>query len=346
MYSEKETIYINNNHIMKHLVKNIAVLWFSILFILLSIKSSYAAEDYTLKNIEATSTKTIELELDKSINKSFTQSDLEIYKSIENKSSKIETEEKKVLLELSSNIEKNTSYSLISISSIEWNIIFRTWDDILLKEIQNNNLEPGEEGIKSILIKDSKTLLLTFTQNVDGADLEFQLLKTLEVEKVRTISETSKIKATLKWEMLNNEQYLGTLTFLQTNSGDKIEISKWINYFTTGELAKYEWPTAEELAAETELSDTISLEESLMNALKNSEWLNWDELSDSEKELKEELNSASEDPENNEKTQLEKLALSQKHTPDTGAETWVILIATFIINTFYYYSRRKKVVLA
>ena len=69
-------------------------------------------------------------------------------------------------------------------------------------------------------------------------------------------------------------------------------------------------------------------------------------LGDWEKELQEELNSAAEDPANKEKTQLENLALSQKETPDTGAETWVILLATFIINTFYYLSRRKKITLA
>jgi len=33
-------------------------------------------------------------------------------------------------------------------------------------------------------------------------------------------------------------------------------------------------------------------------------------------------------------------------TPDTGAETWVLIIATLFINTFYYLSRRKKSVLA
>jgi hypothetical protein len=83
-----------------------------------------------------------------------------------------------------------------------------------------------------------------------------------------------------------------------------------------------------------------------MNALNNPSELNQGELSDGEKELQDELNSAAEDPENSEKTQLEKLALSQKETPDTGAETWVIVIATFIINTFYYYSRRKKAIIA
>jgi len=39
-------------------------------------------------------------------------------------------------------------------------------------------------------------------------------------------------------------------------------------------------------------------------------------------------------------------ATMETQTPDTGAETWVLIIATLFINTFYYLSRRKKSVLA
>ena len=100
-------------------------------------------------------------------------------------------------------------------------MIFKTGDDIMLKEIQNTALETGVQWIKSILIKDQKTLVLTFTQNIWDGELEFQLLKTLEVDKIITLADSKKIKATLKTEMLNNEEYLGTLTFLETSSLSK-----------------------------------------------------------------------------------------------------------------------------
>ncbi|MDQ7022247.1 MAG: hypothetical protein Q9M97_01715 [Candidatus Gracilibacteria bacterium] len=170
-------------------------------------------------------------------------------------------------------------------------------------------------------------------------DLEFQLLKTLEVDIIRSLVDTNKIKATLKGEMLNNEDYLGTITFMENSKLEKIEISKGINYFKTGELAKYEGPTEEELLEEADLNTDMSLEEELMKALDKS----GEGDSEINSDLKDELNSAAEDPANVEQTQLEKLALSQKETPDTGAETWVLLLATFIINTFYFISRRKKI---
>jgi len=331
---------------MKHLVKNIAVLWFSVLFLLLSIKSSYAEETYTLNSITATSTKTVELEFDKKNNQSFDESDLEIYKSINNTVEKDEKETNKIILKLESNIEKNTSYSLISLSSINWDMIFRTSDNVIWEEIQNNWLDSDIEWIKSILIKDPQTVILTFLQDIDTDDFEFQFLKTLEVSKVFTIIDTNKIKVTLKWEMLNNEEYLSTVTYFQNKSFKKITISKGVIYFTTWELKKYEWPSQEEIQADLDSENNLSLEESLMKALNESESSNSWDLDASENEFKNELNSASEDPANNEKTQLEELALSQKETPDSGAETWVILLATFIINTFYYLSRRKKVTLA
>jgi hypothetical protein len=106
----------SNNNIMKHLIKNIGVAIFSILFIILSIKSSYAGENYSLIKIVATSNQTLDLELDKNNNDtSFLKSDLGIYKSLENIPTKNIEDSSKVQIELTSLIERNTSYSLMSI---------------------------------------------------------------------------------------------------------------------------------------------------------------------------------------------------------------------------------------
>ena len=59
-----------------------------------------------LKSINATSTKTVELELDKKTNQTFTKSDLEIYKSIDNTAKKDTLEENKVVLNLFLDLEK------------------------------------------------------------------------------------------------------------------------------------------------------------------------------------------------------------------------------------------------
>lgn len=42
----------------------------------------------------------------------------------------------------------------------------------------------------------------------------------------------------------------------------------------------------------------------------------------------------------------EQVASMVEETPDTGAQTWVLILLTLIINTFYYLSRRKKAIYA
>lgn len=61
-------------------------------------------------------------------------------------------------------------------------------------------------------------------------------------------------------------------------------------------------------------------------------------LSESWAIVEEWLNSAKEE----EKWNLKEVAMNTPHTPDTWAETWVLILGTLIINTFFTYSRRKK----
>ena len=43
---------------------------------------------------------------------------------------------------------------------------------------------------------------------------------------------------------------------------------------------------------------------------------------------------------------IETIAMTATETPATGAETWVIIFATLIINTFFFLARKKKVQMA
>jgi hypothetical protein len=141
--------------------------------------------------------------------------------------------------------------------------------------------------------------------------------------------------------MENNSELLGTLTYLETKSSKKVQIEKWIYYFSTKELRKYD-PLADQYFLKN--SGNQSLEDTLTNALDNSRELNFEnwELLDSENEINRELESAKEKDIDDKKTQLEQMALRQKQTPESWAETWVLIFVTFIVNTFYFLSRRKR----
>ena len=327
IYFRINLIYKNKN--MKNLVKKVSIIWATILVATLSVKSIYASWAYDLTSIKATTKKTIELQLNNNINKVLNQSDLEVYKPMTNKASKLE--EKKVLLELDNPIEKNSSYSLLSISDLNWSIIFNTDDNFIGKEIKNNDLDSKSEGIKSVLIKDANHIEINFLQNVNW-NLEFQLLKSLDIKDVFSISWTDKIKAILKNNMLDNTRYLGTISYIADNNWNKIDISNGVNYFKTEKLADY--VEADDSDLKLKKLKEKDLEKQLIESLdKNGK------IDSKEKEV---LNSASEDPVNKKKTQLEKLALSQKQTPETGAETWILILAALILNTFYFLSRKKK----
>lgn len=328
-------------------MKNILVLIFSILFISFSIKSSYAEGTLKLIEINSTSNKTVELKFDKTINNyEELKSDLEIYRSLNNIAKKDENDSKKIILNLDSEIEGNTSYSLLSISGIEWNILFKLGNKISWEEIQNSDLVWENQWIKSILIKSSQIIELNFLENIDSPDLEFQLYKTIQVDKIKKSLDSENIKVLLKKELKNNSEYIGTLTYIETGELEKNQVEKGIYYFSTKVLKEYDPLLDVELLENNNIPENEkSLEDTLINALDDSKSLNYDkwELLDWENEIEEELKSSSDNKEDEEKTQLEKMALNQKETPDSGAETLVLIFGTFILSTLYFLSRRKKV---
>ena len=317
---------------------------FAILISILGINISNAEwQKLKLEEIKALTNKTIELRFDNQIKASWElKSDLEILKSIENTSKKDEKDSKKVILNLKWALEANKSYSLIAVSGADWGMIFKTENDFVGKEIKNPDLQWDEtQWIKSIFIKENNIIEVNFLDNVVGNDLEIQLYKSILVDKIKAIPDSVKVKALLKNELLDNSEYLWTITNFETNSWEKIEVDKWMYYFTTEKLEKYD--VSKDKTFTEDKKDEKSLENDLMKALDNNwqETSSWEKLN-SEKELQEELNSAGDDPANKKQTQLEKLALSKKQTPESGAETWVLILATFILNTFWFLSRRKK----
>ncbi len=315
---------------MNKIIKSFLIVSFGLLLILLSIRWTYAEITNKLIEIIPISNKIIELKLEKPINNSdLLKSDLEIYKSLFNIATKDTENTKKITLTLTDSLKKNSSYSIISISDVEWDIVFSTSDSLINQTIQNNGLSWEDQGIKSILIKTDKTIELTFLKNVNVTDLEFQFYERFKVEKIKKSNIWDNIKIFLEKDFFPNSEYLLTLTYIETSDSNKHKINKWISYFKTIALEEYNIEENKLFWEDENSTSENLLEDALKSALENNDLL--------ENEL--ELNSAEEKPEN---TQLEKLALEQKETPDSGSATWILLLGAFILNTLYFLSRRKK----
>jgi len=341
--------------------KNILVLISISAALLLSIKSGYAATDemYNLKSITATSTQTLEIELNKSvgINAKNIESDLKVYQDRSVRDSiKDTTNPKMVEVTLSEPLTKGDSYSILSISWVEGSIEFTIGNSLENHEVQNGALDGEQQGIQKIMIVDPSTIEITFLQELTDEEFDFKVYKDIEIDSMKAGATESIIDVVLKDSLEDNSDYVWTVTLFEGGS-DKIDVDSGIYDFMTDTLNKYStkeatttlsWESenlddSEEESSEESLTDEQTLEETLLAALEgtssddeSTELLAWEE------EINYELNSAGEDPANRENTQLENLALSTSETPDTGAETWVLVIATFIINTFYFLSRRKK----
>ncbi len=335
--------------------RNILVIASIITALLLSVKSGYAATDemYNLKAITATSTQSLEIELNKSVDikdKSIS-SDLKVYQDKAVRDSlKDSTNTKVVKVSLTDALTKGDSYSILSISWVEWSIEFTTGESLENSEIQNDSLDGEEQGIEKITIVDASTIDITFIKDLDDEEFDFKVYKNIAVDSMTLGDSDTKIDVVLKDNLEDNSDYVWTVTLFE-GWLDKIDVDSGIYDFITETLVKYtKKETTTTLSGELDdidLSewgtDEESLEETLLAALEGTSTVGSEgELLEWEQEINYELNSAWEDPLNRENTQLENLALSTHETPDTGAETWVLIIATFIINTFYFLSRRKR----
>jgi len=330
---------------MKH-IKKIILFALLILTISSTVKSLNAEEAYTINKVTPITNKSLEIELNKKtpLAKGSINSDFNIYKDIKtNDIIKESTNQKKIVVNINDSFKDNSSYSILLISWAEWSIDFKTKDNFIWTEIKNDTLE-DIQWIEKIIIKTERQIEIFFLQNLIESDIELKLYKNIFVDK--TIK-NEKINILLKNKLENNSKYISALTLLEDNKSKKINIENWIYDFNTQILKNYN----NELNQDTNLQDKVedsskknSLENKLLNAL---EWIKVGDISDNllneESEINnvinEKLASASE---NKEQTQLEKLALKTEETPDTGAETWVLIFGTFIINTFYFLSRRKK----
>jgi len=332
---------------MKNLAKKTLLIIMTLLILVSTIKSLNASDEYTIVKTSPTTNKSLEVEFNKNlnINSGNINSDFKIYKDVKFKNiSKDTIDTKKITIDIEWSFKPNYSYSILMISWSEWNIEFKTSNDFIWKEIKNDNLE-DVQWIEKIIIKNEWSIDVYFLQWLVEENIDLKFYKDITIDKTIKSESPNNISILLKDKLENNSSYISTITMIQ-NESKKIDINNWIYDFKTNTLNVYsgELDEIKNEKSEEKIDDNdISLEDKLLNAL---EWTKiWDIADDmlwEENEIKEQLNSASDDPENKKQTQLEKFALSTEETPDTWATTWVLILGTFIINTFYFLSRRKK----
>ena len=270
----------------------------------------------------------------------------------------------------------NTSYSLLTVLGSEGSIDFVTPAGV--EGFTADNLSSVEDqDIESIEIMDDRTILITYMDDLTSSSYEYKLLAESNVVTVEkpTYDDAELIISTVP-PLKPNQDYILMFIEMQDVDGNYIEFDTGIYDFSTpeaeestetgtsetveetgtGELLPEVTETGtgevmEEESTETGTGETI--EETGTGELVESEDDILPEMQTEENEWDESLevdleaagNEASAGASEGE-TDTESVALGAESTPDTGAETWVLIALTLIINTFYYSARRKKQIVA
>lgn len=255
-----------------------------------------------------------------------------------------------VTLTLDGELQKDTEYSLLTVFGADGSIDFTTWDTIEWVEILNSDTDEVGQSIDSITLIDKKTIEVVYMEELEWGDFEFKLLSDMEVASIGPINEDT-ISVSLVDKVLPSQNYILMVLALQDALAQDVELEEWIFDFTSSEevstpadmLLEKESVENEERLQDTEISDDE------VDAELNAAFNNIDspdesvELLDAEgiDRMVEDAVRAEEKVEVVEQT-IESVAMSATATPETGAETWVLIMLTLFINTFYYFSRRKS----
>ncbi|NUJ98379.1 hypothetical protein HGA32_00375 [Candidatus Gracilibacteria bacterium] len=164
------------------------------------------------------------------------------------------------------------------------------------------NTDSENPTIDKLVVKDSTEIDIYYKIGLIGEEFEYKVLSGVGIEGISKYK--TDITLNTKNSFTSDSEYIIMLISLKDVFGKELSFNDGIFDFETQEISE----------------EALQL------------------LSESGAIVEEGLNSAKEE----EKGNLKEVAMNTPHTPDTGAETWVLILGTLIINTFFTYSRRKK----
>lgn len=276
-----------------------------------------------------------------------------------------------VELSLENALMTNTTYSLLTVTGAEGSIDFTTESD--LDGFSVNNVENNEDqNIDFIEVIDDRTIFIIYKQELNSSMLEFKLLAESEVVKIEKPDYfLPELLISVEPPFISEQDYILMFIDMQDIEGKYLEFDTGIYDFTTPkldegveeELSEDTW-TGEimedkiEEDIEDEKLDMVEINQDtgtgetmeddiLIESSKNeeqSEQTKEDELSEEDISLEAAGDEVS--LEKDGESDITEVAGLASETPDTGAQTWVLIMLTLVINSFYYLSRRKQKTLA
>lgn len=328
---------------MKHLRKlfTLVIIW----LILCNTLSSVIAEwnPISIEWLEVQDNRNIYVTVDNEIEtNSLSPSEIKLLHDIALSTSELDiANAKKAVVSLDFDLSTNTSYNLISITWVDWSIVFETWDNLNGEEIPNTL----DDGIESITIIDPNNIEVYYYDAIDSSEIELKLLKDVSIESISRESDTEfRVKTS---EFLKTESnYIFMLLAAKNIDNSEAEIENGIYNFDTPlqlEKASEEVISTPDLNAASEIQDSTPImpddseeQSESKTELKNqemSEWSNKEE--DYIQDDWSDQNTAS-------GSNIEVVASEATTVPEAGPATHILMILTLLCALWIHFKMKKR----
>ncbi len=272
-------------------------------------------------------------------------SDLKVFKDIEvKKVDKDTTDPTKLTLNLNSQVEVGKTYNIFWVFWVESSVDFTIWDSFNVKLFTKE--QATGQSIVNVVIKNPKVIELYFKEALAWSEFEFKVLEDLSVSEIKLNNWQLEIKTITNLESKIN--YILMVISIADKSWIEYTLDESIYDFSTPDFSKVIVLTSSWAMAQVPVSPN---EPNNLNSASNIppklSWLSWAIIPSTWsglmaldklgvwKWVKSSLSWSTAWTWN-----LVSVALKLKETPDTWAETWVLMILTLIINSFYFLTRR------
>jgi len=277
-----------------------------ILAVLISALLTSTANSANIDNLQAVDNGTVRMTASEDVvfSDSKVYGEVKVLRDIDvSYSSKDLENNRKVVLNLSADLYSNSVYSLIGIIGAEGNIDFEIGGS-LNGEIMNWNIIGSEQTIEKVNVVDSRTLEVYFNYDLEEDMFEFKLLSELKVDSLSSLGNNI-LDISLQDTLGKSTSYIIMVISLEDIDGNELMLDESLyDLVTTNSLMEKpkEVVETEEVVEVKEIKEVVQVEEEVIE----------------------------------EEGNIEEVALNSAETPDTGAETWVLMLLTFIFSSIYF----------
>lgn len=279
------------------------------------IANSYAATtELNVESVNSSDKDNLIITLDNEIDTMWEKIDwdVSIFKDLEVLTADI-TSSNIVSIELAKPLKENTSYSIMSFRWVSWDMNFDIKDKIEGVSIENNSFDLD---LEKITLKDKYNIDIVYAKDIEASEVVIKLLKEINIESL-TIDLDSKKDITAKlWDSLDSlSKYILMIYAIENEAWQEYSFVNPIFEFTS---SSYETEESQDNTEEIILDEEVTTDDVIKNI---------------EETLEEDV-----DPMMTWK--IEEVALNSAETPDTWAETNVLIVLTFIVTSVVFLRRK------